>query len=199
MYLLKSLFLISENENDLEKELLKEIEEEEEKHFKGFYKIFCSSSVRIANEILHIIYIVVLFVGGKSGGDNEEEEEEEEELMDEIYDEYRHDPRASAWWSRKSNSNNSGGGASSISSSTTRPRTRKWLRFKQKASRFFNGVHHVLKKAQTYAPHIIKGAKYAAALLGKRKRELVEMERRQKLLRDEIRDMEDEMMKKKRK
>jgi len=74
MYLLKSLFLISENENDLEKELLKEIEEEEEKHFKGFYKIFCSSSVRIANEILHIIYIVVLFVKKKKKKKKKEKE-----------------------------------------------------------------------------------------------------------------------------
>lgn len=58
------------------------------------------------------------------------------------------------------------------------------------------GAHRVVTKAQKYAPHVLKGIKLAAALLGKKKKELLTVERKQKQLKREIEDLQDELARK---
>ena len=58
------------------------------------------------------------------------------------------------------------------------------------------GAHHIVTKVQEHAPHVLKGIKLAAALLGKKKRELMLVERKQKHLKREIEELQDELARK---
>ncbi|XP_066926343.1 uncharacterized protein [Clytia hemisphaerica] len=149
----------------------------------------------IENALLKAIAEEEQELQGKEGVDQEEEEEDLDEIdLDEIY--AKHDP---FWWSSKSKQKqNTGHQAISVNASQPRkPATRRWLRIKQKAKSFLHGAHKVVTKAQEYAPHILKGIKYGAMLLGKKKRELRALETRQKHLKRQIQILEDEVMKKK--
>ena len=133
---------------------------------------------------------------GKQEVDHEEEEEDLDEIdLDEIYE--KHDP---FWWSSKSKQQQNTGHHQAISVNGSQPRkpaTRRWHRIKQKAKSFLHGAHKAITKAQEYAPHILKGIKYGAMLLGKKKRELRALEMRQRHLKRQIQELEDEIMKKK--
>ena len=124
----------------------------------------------------------------EEGGEEEEEEDDDEndELLDEIYRDYKNDP----WWSSTSNKNKN---KNSTSKTTTR---RGWHRFQHKTKSFLKGAHHIVTKVQEHAPHVLKGIKLAAALLGKKKRELMLVERKQKHLKREIEELQDELARK---
>ena len=111
------------------------------------------------------------------------EEEDADDILDEIYRE--NDP---SWWSNK-NKNKEGG-------KNHTSKTRRWSRLKQKAKTLLKGAHHAVTKAQEYAPHILKGVKYLATLLGKKKRELIVVERKRKHLERDIEELQDELVKK---